>query len=192
MFHTWRRTTKPRLSHLALPARHHALTRRANVPHHEELGSNGMDWSLLIRSFPLVTFSEEILILVLTRISIPEKHYTYFSFHFVKRKKKDYYLSAPSILVVHVLLAIERKARCEATAKKNAGSSSLHYDTAEAISLPATSSTSLALCASLSQMFFTILFWNLLLLIHSMPTSISHRQLPSSDAALCTLYLKCT
>jgi hypothetical protein len=111
MFHTWRRTTKPRLSRLALPARHHALTRRANVPHHEELGSNGMDWSLLIRSFPLVTFSEEILILVLTRISIPEKHYTYFSFHFVKRKKKDYYLSAPSILVVHVLLAIERKAR---------------------------------------------------------------------------------
>jgi hypothetical protein len=70
--------------------------------------------------------------------------------------------------------------------KKTPASSSFHNDTAEATSLPATSSTSLALCASLSQMFLAILFWNLLLLSHSVPTSISHWQLAVSDATFST------
>jgi hypothetical protein len=41
-------------------------------------------------------------------------------------------------------------------------------------------------------MFLAILFWNLLLLSHSMPTRISHRLLGASDVTPCTLYLRWT
>jgi hypothetical protein len=49
-------------------------------------------------------------------------------------------------------------------------------------------------CAPASrEIFLAILLWNLLLVSHSMPTSISHRLLGASDdVALCTLYLRWT
>jgi hypothetical protein len=70
----------------------------------------GGTWEQRHKAFLVVTFFEEILIFVLVTLHVflPKKHFAYFSFHFVK---KDSYLSAPSILVVHVLLAIERKVR---------------------------------------------------------------------------------